>query len=87
MQVMREAFVMCRPDKELESFSAVMQGLMPTLLEDVPDMAVKFTVYESLRSLHHHIFRGRQVCTAQKSWQPYVPRSCRIACADADGHT
>jgi hypothetical protein len=28
------------------------QGFLPTLLEDVPDMAVKFTVYESLRTVH-----------------------------------
>lgn len=34
---------------------------MPTLLEDVPDMAVKFAVYESLRPLHHRVFGGRQV--------------------------
>lgn len=38
-----------------------MQGLMPTLLEDVPDMAVKFAVYESLRTMHRRVFRGRQV--------------------------
>ena len=35
------------------------QGFVPTLLEDVPDMAVKFAVYESLRSLHQRVFRGR----------------------------
>ena len=34
---------------------------MPTLLEDVPDMAVKFAVYESLRTMHRRVFRGRQV--------------------------
>lgn len=38
-----------------------MQGFVPTLLEDVPDMAVKFAVYESLRSLHRRVFRGQQV--------------------------
>ncbi len=45
----------------LQSSMAAMQGLAPTLLEDVPDMAVKFAVYESLRSLHKQMFRGRQV--------------------------
>ena len=35
------------------------QGFVPTLLEDVPDMAVKFAVYESLRSLHQRVFQGR----------------------------
>lgn len=38
-----------------------MQGFLPTLLEDVPDMAVKFAVYESLRPLHRRLCRGRQV--------------------------
>ena len=38
-----------------------MQGFMPTVLEDVPDMAVKFAVYESLRSLHQRVFKGRKV--------------------------
>ncbi|KAK9810207.1 hypothetical protein WJX72_006645 [[Myrmecia] bisecta] len=35
-------------------------GFLPTLLEDVPDMAVKFTVYETLRPLHRKVFHGRQ---------------------------
>lgn len=34
-------------------------GFLPTLLEDVPDMAVKFAVYESLRALHMSL-RGEQ---------------------------
>ena len=37
------------------------QGFLPTLLEDVPDMAVKFAVYESLRPLHQRLCGGRQV--------------------------
>ncbi len=44
-----------------ETGLGAMQGLMPTLLEDVPDMAVKFAVYESLRTMHRRVFRGRQV--------------------------
>lgn len=40
-----------------------MQGFLPTLLEDVPDMAVKFAVYETLRPLHQRVFGGRQVRT------------------------
>lgn len=38
-----------------------MQGFVPTLLEDVPDMAVKFAVYESLRRTYQRI-TGKQVC-------------------------
>ena len=41
-------------------------GYLPTLLEDVPDMAFKFAAYESLRSLHRRANGGRtanaQVC-------------------------
>lgn len=36
-------------------------GFSPTLLEDVPDMAVKFAVYESLRPLHAQLTGGRTV--------------------------
>ena len=39
--------------------TCITQGFVPTLLEDVPDMAVKFAVYESLRSLHQRVFHGR----------------------------
>ncbi|EIE24932.1 mitochondrial carrier [Coccomyxa subellipsoidea C-169] len=34
-------------------------GYLPTLLEDVPDMAFKFAAYESLRSLHRRANGGR----------------------------
>ncbi|BDA40753.1 S-adenosylmethionine carrier 1, chloroplastic/mitochondrial [Coccomyxa sp. Obi] len=39
---------------------SLFTGFLPTLLEDVPDMAVKFAVYETLRPLHHRVFGGRQ---------------------------
>ena len=41
------------------TMTRLTQGFLPTLLEDVPDMAVKFAVYESLRSLHQRAFHGR----------------------------
>lgn len=34
-------------------------GFFPTLLEDVPDMAVKFAAYESMRQLHKQLNDGR----------------------------
>jgi len=40
------------------------QGFVPTLLEDVPDMAVKFAVYESLRPLHARL-TGRPATTLE----------------------
>ncbi len=39
-------------------------GYLPTLLEDVPDMAFKFAAYESMRSLHRRVDNGRNA-TAQ----------------------
>ena len=35
-------------------------GYLPTVLEDVPDMAFKFAAYESLRSLHRHLMPSRE---------------------------
>ena len=35
-------------------------GYLPTVLEDVPDMAVKFAAYETLRSVHQSIVTDRQ---------------------------
>jgi solute carrier family 25 S-adenosylmethionine transporter 26 len=34
-------------------------GFLPTVLEDVPDMAIKFAAYESLRQLHASMHGGR----------------------------
>ena len=34
-------------------------GYLPTLLEDVPDMAFKFAAYETLRTLHSQLRPGR----------------------------
>ncbi|EIE26628.1 mitochondrial carrier [Coccomyxa subellipsoidea C-169] len=44
---------------------SLFTGFVPTLLEDVPDMAVKFAVYESLRPLHSRVFGGRQPTVAE----------------------
>lgn len=41
-------------------------GYLPTLLEDVPDMAFKFAAYESLRSLHSRVFARK--ATAQEDF-------------------
>jgi len=34
-------------------------GYLPTVLEDVPDMAIKFAAYESMRGFHAQLFHGR----------------------------
>lgn len=31
-------------------------GYLPTLMEDVPDMAFKFASYETLRRMHRQVF-------------------------------
>lgn len=40
-------------------------GFLPTILEDVPDMAVKFAVYETLRNLHGQVAGGRSANVAE----------------------
>ena len=35
-------------------------GYLPTLLEDIPDMAFKFAAYESLRAARLRLMRGRK---------------------------
>ena len=40
-------------------------GFLPTILEDVPDMAVKFAVYESLRQLHGRMNNDRPATVAE----------------------
>lgn len=34
-------------------------GYLPTVLEDVPDMAIKFAAYESMRQIHQKVYKGR----------------------------
>ena len=40
-------------------------GFLPTLLEDVPDMAVKFAAYETMRMTHSSVTNGRQPSTLE----------------------
>jgi len=42
-----------------------MQGYVPTLMEDVPDMAVKFAVYETMRITHGRLHDNRQPSTLE----------------------
>jgi len=46
------------------TYNLPAQGFLPTLLEDAPDMAVKFAVYETARTLYCRMHNDRQVrCT------------------------
>jgi solute carrier family 25 (mitochondrial S-adenosylmethionine transporter), member 26 len=56
-------------------------GYVPTLLEDVPDMAVKFAVYETLRAAHARLMTARARATGElssssskKKGEPFKPR-------------
>ena len=40
-------------------YRGLFTGFVPTILEDVPDMAVKFAVYETLRKMHVNMRDGR----------------------------
>jgi solute carrier family 25 (mitochondrial S-adenosylmethionine transporter), member 26 len=40
-------------------------GFVPTILEDVPDMAVKFAVYETLRKVHTQMSGGKPANVAE----------------------
>lgn len=42
-------------------------GYLPTLLEDVPDMACKFAAYETMRSLHRSFVGGRKASATVNS--------------------
>jgi solute carrier family 25 (mitochondrial S-adenosylmethionine transporter), member 26 len=42
-------------------------GYLPTLLEDIPDMAFKFAAYESLRAAHLRLMRGRKASVQVRS--------------------
>lgn len=44
---------------------ALLQGFLPTVLEDVPDMAVKFAVYETMRAVHRRMRGDRPAHTLE----------------------
>ena len=41
-------------------FVCPWSGYLPTVLEDVPDMAIKFAAYESMRGFHSRMVGGRK---------------------------
>lgn len=51
-------------------------GYLPTLLEDVPDMALKFAAYESLRSLHRRLHPGRPANAQVRAPFLFLPSLC-----------
>jgi len=45
---------------EAAGVRGLFTGYLPTLLEDVPDMAFKFAAYETLRQVHRRLNDGRK---------------------------
>lgn len=56
-------------------------GYLPTLLEDIPDMAFKFAAYESLRAARLRLMRGRKATVQVCQWGPSDPSGSVHACA------
>jgi hypothetical protein len=49
----------------LTTLFLALQGYLPTLLEDVPDMAFKFAAYETLKQMHRAAVGGRSPTMAE----------------------
>ena len=56
---------------EAAGVRGLFTGYLPTLLEDVPDMAFKFAAYESLRSLHRRLNHGRPANVQVRCWDTH----------------
>lgn len=63
--VYRNVFHAARSIVSAAGFRGLFTGFVPTILEDVPDMAVKFAVYESLRRVHSQMNDGRAANVAE----------------------
>ena len=57
---------------EAAGVRGLFTGYLPTLLEDVPDMAFKFAAYETLRQVHRRLNNGRKanVQVSVETWNP-----------------
>lgn len=63
---------------EAAGVRGLFTGYLPTLLEDVPDMAFKFAAYETLRQVHRRLNNGRKA-NVQVRTGPPVCLSCAVA--------
>lgn len=60
-------FSACNSITAAAGIRGLFTGYLPTLLEDMPDMAFKFAAYESMRSLRLRLMKGRKA-TAQEDF-------------------
>ena len=58
-KVFPNVFVAARSIVKRAGPRGLFTGFLPTVFEDVPDMAVKFAVYESLKTFHGKVFDRR----------------------------
>ena len=58
-KVFPNVFVAARSIVKRAGPRGLFTGFLPTVFEDVPDMAVKFAVYESLKTFHAKVFDRR----------------------------
>mmetsp|Transcript_13533 Transcript_13533/g.28951 ORF Transcript_13533/g.28951 Transcript_13533/m.28951 type:complete len:377 (+) Transcript_13533:170-1300(+) len=63
--VYKNAFHAAKSITSAAGVQGLFTGFLPTLLEDAPDMAVKFAVYESMRALHRNLHGGNQPSTLE----------------------
>ena len=61
-------------------------GCLPTLLEDVPDMACKFAAYETMRYLHRNFVGGRKASAAMRPLQDFAHSACSTTAASSSVH-
>lgn len=58
--VYSNVFVAAKQITSAAGLRGLFTGYLPTLLEDIPDMAFKFAAYESMRSARLRLMRGRK---------------------------
>lgn len=66
--VYSNAFDAARSITSAAGARGLFTGYLPTVLEDVPDMAFKFACYETLRSLHQAVFPKDRSLNAQEDF-------------------
>lgn len=55
-------------------------GWLPTILEDVPDMAFKFAAYETMRAVHSNLRGGKHASVQVCCRCAPIPAVCNWAC-------
>jgi hypothetical protein len=70
--VYSNVFVAAKQITSAAGLRGLFTGYLPTLLEDIPDMAFKFAAYESMRSARLRLMRGRKATVQVASAIPML---------------